>query len=340
MFESYFDARYLLSKGATYNCAFSDRSDGKTFNCKTRALDDYNEGGWIDVYMRRYKTEITEKMYTTFFNEVLKIEPYKSKYGKWQFKGTKQGVLVKKDNKSNWDFIVYFVPLTMSGKLKSQFDISRIRNIDFDEYIPLDGRYAYNEMDLINEFYKSIDRDRDIVKFNFFGNKISYFCPLFDYFKIDLKLSAKETIRLYQDGTFAVQIYASKEHREIRNKSKFAKLMKGTSYEDYNNGGILNALDLKIEQHNENNKCFSSFKTKIGEGTIWYNKNNDFIISCATRSDKMVICDEIYNINRESVLINYGRLASDFKNMYRLGKIKFENDKAFHIFEPLLNCIR
>lgn len=340
MFNEYFTAKYLLSKGAIFNGAFSDRSDGKTFDCKVRALENYKERGLASIYLRRYKTEITEKMYTTFFNEILEIEPYKSLYEGWQFKGTKQGVYVKKKPSDKWEIIVYFIALTMTGKLKSQFEVKRIENIDFDEYVPLDGRYAPSEMDLINEFYKSIDRDRDIVRFNFFGNKITYFCPLFDFFKVDLKLDAKETIRLYQGGTLAIQIYVSKEHREKREKSKFNRLMKGTSYEDYNNGGILNALDLKVEQHNENSKCFASFKTIIGEGTIWYNKNNDFIISCVTRNDMMVICDNYYNISRESILIKFGKLASDFKNMYRLGRIKFESDKAFHIFEPILKCIR
>lgn len=340
MFNTYFSAKPILSKGALYNYVSSDRSDGKTFDCKFRALEDYDLGKYISIYMRRFKTEITQNMYETFFNEVLE-KPVGTKYKNWQFKGCKTGVQVKKPESEKWDWIVYFIPLTMSGKLKSQLDISRIRNIDFDEYIPLDGRYATGEMTLINEFYKSIDRDREVVRFNFFGNKIAYFCPLLDYFKVDLMLNAKDTIRLYQEGTLAVQIYSCKEHRDIRKAGKLAKLMKGTDYENYNLGGVLQALDLKIEKHNEKCDCFASFKTELGEGTIWQNRNNDFIISCTSRADKLVIADNMYNLkNREVVLISFGRLASDFKQYYRVGKIKFESEKAFHLFEPLLKMIR
>lgn len=343
MFKEYFSAKYLLSKGAVYSGAFSDRSDGKSFDCKVRALEDFDKYDYASIYVRRFKTEITETLYTTYFNKLLTIEPYKTKYKDWEFKGCRTGVLARRNASEKFRYIVYFVPITCSGRLKSQFDgeYQRIINIDFDEYIPLDNRYAPNEMDLINEFYKTIDRDRDVVRFNFFGNKITYFCPLFDYFKVDLMLSGKETIRLYKDGMLAIQIYVSKEHREARKESKFSKLMQGTSYEDYNNGGILNALDLKIEKHNDKCKPFASFKSKVGEGSIWYNQNKEFIISCSSRNDLLVICDEMYNIkNREMVLITFGRLATDFKNYYRLGRIHFESEKAFHLFEPLLKSIR
>lgn len=340
MFKDYFAAKYGLEKGCTFNIFFSDRSDGKTFDCKARALDNYFNGGWQSVYLRRFKTEITSRMYLTYFNEILKIEPYKARYGHFQFKGDKNGIQVSQDNGNTWDYIVYFLVLTMSSKLKSQLDISRIRNIDFDEYIPLDNRYLPNEMDFILELYKSIDRDRDIVQFNFFGNKIAYYCPILDYFKIELSLAAKEGIRCYKNNSIMVQIYASKEHRDTRKKSKFQDAIAGTQYEEYSNGGVLNILDLSFKAIQPDYKRFASFITERGEGAIYFDNDYNYIVSTKKIRNTPVIVLDTQNDEREQINIKFGTLATNLKNAYRLNHIFFEDTKSFYIFEPMMEKIR
>ena len=84
-FNTYFSAKHILSKGALTSIVFSDRSDGKTFDCKARALLEYEENKNITIYMRRYKSEITSKMYSTFFDEVLNQEEYK-RFRNFKFK--------------------------------------------------------------------------------------------------------------------------------------------------------------------------------------------------------------------------------------------------------------
>ena len=336
MFETYFTAKYLLSKGALINIALSDRSDGKTFDTKADALLMFEESKTITIYMRRYKTEITEKMYETFFDEVLLVEEYQ-RFLNWEFKGSKTGIQVKVDKNSKWEYIVYFVPLTMSAKLKSQLPSFRIKRIYYDEFVPLDGRYCPNEVDLILEFWKSVDRDRDSVQMVILGNRITPFNPLFDYFDIELSITG-DKIRTYKDGTLAVQIYSNKEHRNIRQESKFNKLVKDTSYEDYNSGGILQALAIKLGDKTGGD-YYSSFKSKNGEGSIWY-KNNEFIVSSFLRKDGFILTDEIYNTNREQYCINYGRFGKIFKSVYNQGRLKFESEKVFHLFEPILKKIK
>lgn len=41
IFNTYFSARELLGYKALFNLVLSDRSDGKTFDTKVRALEDY-----------------------------------------------------------------------------------------------------------------------------------------------------------------------------------------------------------------------------------------------------------------------------------------------------------
>ena len=332
MFDTYFTAKHLLSKGALLNVALSDRSDGKTFDSKLDALEQYEKDESITVYMRRYKTEITEKLYQTFFDEVLKVEKY-MRFSLWSFRGSKKGIEVKKQGEKEWKFIVYFVPLSMSGKLKSQLEVRKIKRIYYDEFVPLDGKYLPNECELILEFWKSVDRDRDTTQMIILGNKITPFNPLFDFFDIDLDITG-DKIRLYKGGTLAVQIYSNKEHREARNESKFNKLVKETKYDDYNSGGILQSLSIKIGSRIGAEYIYS-FKSKNGDGSIWY-KNGCMIISPVIRKDGYILTDIVYNTEREQYTINSGKFKQIFKQVYNCGQLYFENEKTFHLFEPIL----
>lgn len=340
MFNDYFSARYILEKGCPFNVCFSDRSDGKTFDCKIRALENYFKDKSQSVYLRRFKTEITPLMYSTYFNEILNIEHYKALYGHCQFKGDKSGVKISLDDGETWDYIVYFIVLTMSSKLKSQLDIQRIHNVDFDEYIPLDNRYIKDEMNYILELYKSIDRDRDILQFNFFANKITYYCPLLDYFGIDLSLSSKVGIRTYKNNSIAVQIYASNEHRKSRYQSKFQQAVEGTEYEEYASGGILNLLDIEYKSTKDLTRIFASFKTMRGEGLIYIDEKYNYVISSKTKGGQLLIVDKIYNDTRQQLMYNLGDIASNLKRMYRLHHMYFEDAKSFYLFEPILQKIK
>lgn len=342
-YKTYYTAKHLLSKGALFNFVESDRSDGKTFDIKTRTLYDKKEKGLISIYMRRFKSEIDEGLYSNFFGQVLGDDnPEKEKYRKdfegWEFKGSRKGVQCKRPNSDKWEWIVFFVPLTMSGKLKSTFDsyVSQIETINFDEYIPLDDRYAHNEMTLLLEFWKSIDRDRDKVQLIILGNRLTPYNPFCDYFNLSFQLT-QDKIRTYRDGTLAIQIYSSKEHRAQREKSKFSKLVEGTEYDEYNAGGVLYALNLKVASH-VGCSYFSSFKTSVGEGTIWSN-GRQFIISSYKRKDGFVIVDKMYNTGREEYMINFGRFTQLFKRLYKTGQLYFEDEMSYHIFEDILRKV-
>ena len=61
-FKTYYSGRFVLSKNALMSLVLSDRSDGKTFDCKARILEDYEKFGHIGVYVRRWKTEIDQNV--------------------------------------------------------------------------------------------------------------------------------------------------------------------------------------------------------------------------------------------------------------------------------------
>lgn len=344
MFSTYYTAKPLLDKNALTSMCLSDRSDGKTLNIKTRGFENYLKDKSQFVYLRRWKSEITQEMYEKFYfelqdkvvsNEFVGEENIKEIIN-YEFMGTKNGCYTRKKGDKQWDLICYFVPLTMAGKRKSTFNVRRITSIEYDEFVPLDGRYIKSEMNLLMEFYKSIDRDRDKTRLNIFGNKIDPFNPFFDYFDIHMGIQ-KQRIKMYKDDTIAIEIYENKEHREIRNKSRFSTMIKGTKYEDYNNGGILNDKVSKIASP-QGGCYFSSFMTELGEGCI-YTRNDCVFVTANKRKDGNIIVDKIYNTGRKEYMCTFGNLPNFFKQAYKQGNLYYDSKKTEHIFEPLLNKI-
>lgn len=345
MYKSYFTIEELRKQNALINLALSDRSDGKTFNIKVEDFLSYITDKSQSIYLRRWKTELEKNTYETFYNEVVnKVkdgtfvgdERVKKELPKYEFLGTKSATYIRKKGSKTWDILVYFLPLTMSSKKKSTFDITRIKKIDYDEFVPLDGRYIPNEMNLLMEFYKSIDRDRDTTILNLYGNRIDSFNPFFDFFDIHLGIQ-KEKIRTYKNGTIAIQIYKNDEHREERKKSRFNQVVSGTAYENYNNGGVLNETLIKI---GNTNGCwyFASFKSCLGEGSIFINERQ-IVITSTKRKDGDLIVDKIYNTGREEYLITYGNIPNFFKQRYKRGQLFFDSENTAHLFEPMLNKI-
>lgn len=347
IFNTYYSANEILGYGALFNLVLSDRSDGKTFNCKVRALEDYEKLGETTVYVRRYDTEITPKMYNTFFNEVFLVDKYAHYEQKYEFRYSKAGVEIRERDKyekktEGWNWIVYFVPLSKAGKLKSQLDITNIRTIDFDEYMPLDGRYLKDEMMLLMELWKSIDRDRDRTQCILLGNKIDPFCPFFDFFGIDLDIE-KARIRTYRNGSVAVQVYVNEEHREVRQESKFTSAIKGTAYEEYDAGGIMRKANISIVALDTNEyEYYCSFITKHGEGSIWrHKKDGGLLVSDRTRKDGMVITDTTFSLDdgRKYFNISVLKLGYTMKTIYYSNRFRCTSKTAFHKIQPILSKI-
>ena len=222
LFNSYFSGRFVLSKNALISLVLSDRSDGKTFDCKARILEDYEQYGFIGVYIRRWKTEIDQNVYNKFFNETWENNEKYKRFSEWEFKGSKTKIEVRKSKNDKWDTICYLIPLSVASRWKSKIqEINRIRTLNYDEYVPMDNRYLPKETTLLMDLWKTLDRDRDILQIIVLGNRIVPFYPILDYFNIDLKIGNKDMVRLYKNDTLAVQIYSNKEHREKRDEGRF-----------------------------------------------------------------------------------------------------------------------
>lgn len=332
-FKTYYSARTVLNKGALFNLVLSDRSDGKTFDCKVRALEDFFNNGYSTVYMRRYSTEITPDMYLTFLDDVLEKEPYSTLYGGYKYKCEKSGISIYFDER--WQKFIYFLPLSKASKLKSQLYVNMIHTIDFDEYVPLDGIYLQSEAKLLLEFYKSVDRDRGTTQLIMLGNKITEVCPVLDFFNISVNL-VKPKLRLYRNGSFAVEIYASQEHREHRAKMMFNDLVAGTEYDEYDKGGYLKIEDVKIGKRADKAKVYANFKTETGEGTIYIDGDNMYIETRVNKSADYTVVDKPYAGIKKQLNISNTYCKAYIRSYYHTGSINYKDKASYYSFLPIL----
>lgn len=330
----YYDASYLLNKGALYNIVLSDRSDGKTFNCKYRALKRYLEKKEQTVYMRRWKTEFSKSMIETFMDEIQRVYP---EYEHLKFKGDKSGIYIEEAPKK-WKRFIVFIPLSVSARLKSSFDPIPIAEIDFDEYVPLDGRYIQDEMNILNEFYMSCDRKRSKVQLLLQGNRISNYIPFLQFYNIRVTIN-KKTLRTYKNGTVALQLFYEDENRKEIEDSTYGKLIKGTDYGKYIYGDTLTGGSVNLQEMPEGANPICSFKSVAGEGTIW-SYDRCMYISEQTRKDLLVCCDKVYDIkDRECFIADYGTLRLVIESCYKTNRLFAESIQAMNKFNPILKIM-
>ena len=339
-FKTYYTPAPMRAKNFLMALTMSDRSDGKTFSIKEETIADWRENKWIGVYVRRWKTEIPETLYTTFYNEVQ--EKYPEKYGDLKFRYNKNGVKVWDAEAEEWSQILYFVPLTMAAKLKSTLDVNPIHKVFFDEYIPLDGRYIKDEMTVLLEFWKSIDRDRDQTLIHCYGNKMDLFNPFFDYFGIPVFDQEKKKIRSYKGGTVGVEIYYNAEHRAARKEQRSAQLFAGTEYDAYAQGGTLTTYDLRQGKVDPAAMHYLfSFKTVTGAGAVWENDEGTWIVSQSNiRLEGSLIVDKMCTLppgdRRKIYSIRLPAFARLIRQNVHINNIAYESPAAFHAIEPLL----
>lgn len=337
-FTEYYSARPIESKNALFNLTLSDRSDGKTFNIKEAAVQDYLEHGDQTLHVRRFKTELPQECYMHFMDEL--IEKKGDLYGKLKFKHTKPAVLIYNERLSDYEPLIYHMPLTMAGKLKSTIPVSRIKKIKLDEYVPLDRVYARGEMHLLLELWRSVDRDRDQTQLFCFGNAIDLFCPFIDYFNLPSINTDRKRIKLYRGGTIAVEMYFSEEHRERRAESRFSRLVAGTDYAGYAGGAVLRQYGLLLCKIDKNVMDYlAAFETAAGDGTLWQNEAGAFCVSVREkRKDGIKLVDNVGS-DRRDVSVRDPRIAANLRRARNANEIEFESLEAFHAFEPLLRAV-
>ena len=286
--QVYIDLSPLARDKSIFKIAISDRSDGKTTFAERLAVETFDESGKAAVFSRRFGTEFTDLFFDEFAQN-LHVYPHVLAGRDFDIvKPSKKrlGALMLPPKDSNKKRVaVTFLPVSMAGRLKSALGYNTHKNVFFDEYIPLDGRYLPNETEALLELYKTIDRNHFDNYVMLCGNKITRNNPAFQYFGIN---TWKKGLNSYKNGALSLLVYSNKGNVQSCEKSAFGDLVRGTSYEEYNAGEFLRSYAELIKA--PHSKICLLYIAHRGKLYGVYQSESDVVIDNARRGGMPARC--------------------------------------------------
>lgn len=234
----YYDYHDLLTRNGLYSFIIGSRGAGKTFGWKKWAISSFLKTEKQFVYLRRYKTEI-KALNGNFFNDVAPFFPNVE----FEQKGTKLYI--------NKKLAGYLVSLSNSLIMKS-VDLKQVDKIAFDEFVIDKGnlRYLENEPIKFLELYETIARMRpkkdedgnpiltkdgeptfEEPRAFFISNAVSVTNPYFLFW--DVRPRKGERFTFAKDGTLVIEFVQNDDFKDMKYKTRFGQLIKGTTYGDY-----------------------------------------------------------------------------------------------------------
>lgn len=273
----YYSSNELFSHQATINMILGERGNGKSFDAKKRMINNFLKKKEQSVYVRRRQTDIDE-VKDLFFDDICEIFP---------------NVEFKIDGKYgyiNGEKAIIFMALSTSLKKKSS-PFPNVTLIVFDEYIEpsfKNPNYLKQDTFYLFELINTIVRKRDNWKLLCIGNVLSYVNPLFTSLGVEIKNPENRFHKFLKDETdgnylLCVELTDTKEFREEYSKTKFAKIIKNSSYGDYAMSGkvLEDNTDFILSERRGIHIFICSIRFKNQEIGLWYNDKSN------------IYCDEI-----------------------------------------------
>ena len=263
---SYYNFDRALSYNALLNFILTTRGLGKTYGAKKLVINRFLKKKEKFIYLRRYKDELST--IETFFDDISKDEQFKNV--EFKIRG--------KDFYINNEHCGKAMILSISQRYKSS-PFPDYTTIIFDEFIinTTNIRYLKNEPWHFLEFFSTVARKRNNVRAILLANNISLINPYFQYFNCIPKSGNRFT--LAKDGEILVDICKDEEFNEEMYKTKFGKLIKGTTYGNYaiENESLLDNNEF-INKKRANDSCFmfSILHNNIELG-FWISYNDEKI---------------------------------------------------------------
>lgn len=330
----YYDISDTLTHNALYYFIIGERGCGKTYSSKKFAIRRYLKTGEQFIYLRRYKSELSESVGNEkdpkFFKKI------KSEFPDHKFRVS--GETLYCDDK----ICGYALSLSTALILKSaEFD--KVKTIIFDEFI-IDGggtyHYFRNEVEQFLEFYESIARLRDDVKVLFLANAISITNPYFTYFDITLPYGNKN-IKKFKNGLILIEYIKNLKYREVKKKSKFGQIIEGTKYSEYAiNNKFLRDNKSFVKKKAPKSKFFFIIIYNGKYYGVWRDFESQSIFITEDYDPK---CPIIFTFNPDDhdehtvyTKFTQNGFLSSIVETYRVGHLFFENQQIKNIFSELI----
>ena len=321
----YYQLNKILNYKCVYNFIIGHRGVGKTYALKCYCLRRFLKHGEEFVWVRRYKSELSEAK-SDFMKDIAEKFP---------------GIEVKIDGNRivvNNKVAGYFIPLSVSSKFKSK-PFPKVRTIVFDEFLITKSSYKYlpNETIIFNELYSTVDRYKDVTTAFFIGNAISFVNPYFIDFKI---YQTKNQFTLDPTKQAIVEHFKSQPFIDMAKATKFGKLTAGTSYEKY-------AIENEYLEDNNNFIAKRPQKTTylcciVFEGKklgFWLENKSGKVFACESydKSSRRIFTLLCEDHSPNMIMIRRLKLGymRDLRHVYEQGKMYFEDQICKKLFEKI-----
>ena len=236
----------------------------------------------------------------------------------------------------------YAMTLSTAQDLKSS-NFSKVTTIIFDEFIIEEGQkkfYLQNEVLIFLNLLETIGRMRDIKVFMLANPANIYTNPYFLYF--DLSLPYNNDIKLFKDNLILLQYMKNEEYRQEKKKTKFGKLVAGTSFEDYAiNNKCLNDNKNFIEKKQGSAKFYFAFIYNNETFGVWldYNEGKIYVSTDYLKNTPYMFACTLKDHTPNTMLLNTAKKYHCWKNFienYRMGNVRFESMKIKFIVQELI----
>lgn len=208
---AYYDITETVALGCQFNLIFGERSNGKTTAGLLKIIEDYSAGLGNGVYVRQMDMDIKGQRGANIMTSLMYGGPNKdinlieeASDGLYdQVKYYSRAWYLGKTNEATgdvvWEKDPYCYAMAISNtKHDKSSTPPRVRNVVFDEFIPIDGNYLVDETALFRQLLSTVIRDVDHVQVFLFANSITWNSPYFDMF------GATKRVRQMEQGETVV----------------------------------------------------------------------------------------------------------------------------------------
>lgn len=206
MKQKYYSLDSILSKHATYNIIFGERSNGKTYAVLKLGINNFAKSGEQLAIVRRWDEDFKGKRGSVMFEALEKNgEIIKATHGEWTgvYYYASRWYFCRYDE--NGKRIVHDTPFAYGFSISSQehdksTSYPKITIILFDEFITRTS-YINDEFVLFMNTLSTIIRERTNVTIFMCGNTVNKYCPYFTEMGLThVKTMKQGTIDVYQYG--------------------------------------------------------------------------------------------------------------------------------------------
>ena len=334
---AYYDLTETVDLECQFNLIFGERSNGKTTAGLLKIIEDYTAGLGNGVYVRQMDMDLkgqrganimTSLMYggqNKDINLIAQASGGEYDQVKYYSRAWYLGKTLD-DGTVAWEKEPYCYGMAISNaKHDKSATPPRVRNVVFDEFIPIDGSYLVDETAMFRQLLSTVIRDVDTVQVFLFANSITWNSPYFDLFG-----AAKKVREMEQGDTIVLTMRQPETGVEMKVALEYCASTGGKKSDVYfvfadESSAMITNGKFAVPEYPE---CPHHFTSKNVKCTYWIEMSNGEII----RSRLMKVGRDLFVFNDQVERSVFDAIKDEKRDMFY--SLEFSG-KRNHYVSPL-----